>query len=52
MKKPASTSLKLKLSRETLRELEDPNFIKEIVAGVSVRPCGPFTAWPTCDPIT
>ena len=47
-----ATQLKLSLHRETLRELQDPSFVKEIAAGASVRPCGPFTTWPTCDPIT
>ncbi|MEA2691249.1 MAG: hypothetical protein QOJ16_636 [Acidobacteriota bacterium] len=54
MKKTAltPTQLKLSLNRETLRELQDPSFMKDVAAGVSVRPCGPFTTWPTCDPIT
>jgi len=53
MKKSASTS-QLKLSRETLRELQDPDLVKEVAGGAgSVRHCTvPFTNWPTCDPIT
>jgi hypothetical protein len=47
-----STQLKLSLHRETLRELQDPNVAKGIAGGFSVQPCGPFTTWPTCDPIT
>jgi hypothetical protein len=48
----APAQLKLSLHRETLLRLAEPVALKKVAAGVSVRPCGPFTAWPTCDPIT
>jgi hypothetical protein len=53
MKKSVFAPKKLKLSRETLRELEG-NLVKDARGGVaSVRHCTvPFTDWPTCDPIT
>jgi hypothetical protein len=54
MKKSVLASTKLKLSRETLRELQDQDFFKQVEgAAGSVRHCTvPFTNWPTCDPIT
>jgi hypothetical protein len=53
MKKTALAPKKLKLSRETLRELEGDVAKQARGAAGSVRHCTvPFTDWPTCDPIT
>jgi hypothetical protein len=53
MKKLASP--KLKLHRETLRELQTPGLVAQIAGGVATHfQCTTvtFTNWPTCDPIT
>jgi hypothetical protein len=53
MKKLASP--KLKLHRETLRELQDRDFVRQVAGGVITRincTTVTFTHWPTCDPIT
>lgn len=48
-------SPKLKLHRETLRELQAPDLLRHIAGGVITRincTTVTFTHWPTCDPIT
>jgi hypothetical protein len=54
VKKPSWTSKELQLSKETLRALEDPGFVRPVAGGVaSARHCTvPFTNQPTCDPFT
>ncbi|HZF09402.1 MAG TPA: hypothetical protein VFE33_11480 [Thermoanaerobaculia bacterium] len=53
MKKLASP--KLKLHKETLRELEASDLARNVAGGVITRincTTVTFTNWPTCDPIT
>ena len=48
------SSPKLKLHRETLRQLADHDLARFAAGAVNTRVnCTvPFTDWPTCDPIT